>query len=627
MLVMLQKLNERIQGVIAWLVIGVIAFTFTLFGLEYYIQSHQSSDVKVTIDDITITNQDFENNYRRARSQQDPVKITAATDKRLKNEVIETMISNEVAVTAGRKAGFEISMEQANNAIVGIPQFQEDGQFSTERYQQVLNSALFTPESFQAEVRQGMLLNQQRFAFMGTAFVLSYEIERFVKLYMQTRDYDYLIIPASLFKKNIHVTSEEIKRFYEKHQSEFQSPEKVRIEYVQLSMPDVRSNIKITEEDVKNYYDENRNNFLMPAQWKVAHILFSIPENASESTQEDTLKKAEMTYKLLQDNPQQFDNYVKDLSDDKVSIASKGLLPWITAGQQPELDNTLITLNKIGQISLPVRTKYGYEIFKLDAHKPATVKPFEQVQNIIKNQLQIERAQTKYAQLLEQLSDLSYQTPDSLQPVSEALNMPVKKTDFFSSNNGNDELTKNKAVISAAFSHDVLDLGNNSEPIQLNNESVIVLRVNKHINAVATPLAEVASIISSQINHTRASIEAEALGNRLLKSQSEIDKFLKDNQLYWQTAKAITRDGATEIVPDINSLAYKLSKPGMSNGQRLGNGDYVLVKLKQINQGKIKDLDKEQSSSLSQQIEASYGVMDYDLYLDNLIKHAKIERH
>ena len=44
-----------------------------------------------------------------------------------------------------------------------------------------------------------MLLNQQRFAFMGSSFALPDEIKRFVRLYMQTRDYDYLTVPAISF--------------------------------------------------------------------------------------------------------------------------------------------------------------------------------------------------------------------------------------------------------------------------------------------------------------------------------------------------------------------------------------------------------------------------------------------
>jgi len=194
---MLQKLNERIQGVVAWLVIILIATTFTLFGVDYYLQSHQTSNAKVMVNGQPLTTQAFEVNYRRARAQEDLAQMTAADEKNLQNQVLDQMINNEVTVQSALHNGFEVGIDQANAAIVKIGQFQEDGHFSSERYQQALNAALFTPESFQNEVRQGMLLNQQRFAFMGSSFALPSEVERFVRLYMQTRDYDYLTIPVA----------------------------------------------------------------------------------------------------------------------------------------------------------------------------------------------------------------------------------------------------------------------------------------------------------------------------------------------------------------------------------------------------------------------------------------------
>jgi len=136
------------------------------------------------------------------------------------------MITNEVTVQSARNYGFEISADQANAAIVNIPQFQEDGHFSTEKYQQALNGALFTPETFQNEVKQGMLLNQQRFAFMGSSFALPSEVNRFVRLYMQTRDYDYLTISAAELENQVQISPDDIKLYYSKNQKEFMSPEK-----------------------------------------------------------------------------------------------------------------------------------------------------------------------------------------------------------------------------------------------------------------------------------------------------------------------------------------------------------------------------------------------------------------
>jgi peptidyl-prolyl cis-trans isomerase D len=623
---MLQKLNERIQGVVAWLVIILIATTFTLFGVDYYLQSHQTSNAKVVVNDEPITNQAFETNYRRTRAQQDVVQMTASDEKNLQAQVLNQMITNEVTVQSARHSGFEVSVNQANSAILKIPQFQEDGHFSTEKYQQALNGALFTPETFQNEVRQGMLLNQQRFAFMGNSFALPAEINRFVKLYMQTRDYDYLTISSAQLEKQVKVSADEVKSYYAEHPTEFMSPEQVSIDYVTLSMRDIRSKINISNEDIKRYYEENQNNYLTPAQWQVAHILFAIPENASKDELDQIQKKAETTYAQLQKDPEQFNQLVV-MSDDKLSIVDKGVLPWITAGQN-DYDKALSSLTKVGEISAPERTKHGFEIFKLISYKPVSTKSLVDVQSTIKDQLSTDMAQAQYAQALEQLSDLSYQSPDSLNPVEDTLKLKVQHSEPFSRAGGTQLLTKNKQVINAAFSHDVLELSNNSEPVQLDNDSVVVFRVNEHIPTKKQSLNTVQNQIEKILMKQLADAKAKQIGSNLLnpvedKKQQDL---ITANQLQWHSIEQASRDNdKTNTL--INDLAFNLLRPESRDGVSLENGDYVIVRLKHINDGQLSALDEEQKDSLIQQIEASYGMMDYDLYVNSLINHAQIARH
>ncbi|CEG57409.1 SurA N-terminal domain-containing protein [Legionella fallonii] len=624
---MLQKLNERIQGIVAWLVIILIAITFTLFGVDYYFQSHQTSNAKVVVNELPITNQAFEANYRRARAQQDIEHMTAADEKNLQTQVLNQMITNEVTVQAAHRYGFEVSADQANAAIVQIPQFQEDGHFSTQRYQQALNGALFTPETFQSEVKQGMLLNQQRFAFMGSSFALPGEIKQFVRLYMQTRDYDYLIVPATRFEKEVKVSDEQVNQYYKEHQKEFMTPEQVSIDYVKLAMSDIRSKIHISDEDVKKYYDDNQSNFLTPAQWNVAHILFAVPGDASQAEVEQIKKNADEAYNELKKSPQQFDQFVISKSDDKLSIADKGVLPWITAGQN-EYGKVLSALTTPGEISSPIKTKHGFEIFKLLDYKPVTTRSLAEVDSMIREQLSTDMAQARYAQALEQLSDLSYQSPDSLQPVSEALGLKIQHTQPFSRFSGTDSVTQNKQVINTAFSHDVLDLGNNSDPIQLDNDAVIVLRVNQHILTKEQSVATVHNQIKTLLTKKLAEAKAKEVGTSLLnpvedKQQQEL---MHSNQLQWHGVANAARDNDKSNAM-INDLAFNLLRPESREGVTLDNGDYVVVKLKHINDGKLSALDNEQKNSLIQQIEASYGMMDYDLYVNNLMKHAVITKH
>lgn len=625
---MLQKLNERIQGVIAWVVILLIAVTFTLFGVDYYMQSHQASDIEVDVNGQAISKQSFEINYRRARQQRDPSQITAASELALKKQILTDMIDNTVSVQAAKAAGFEVNPQQANNAILSIPQFQQDGRFSPERYQQALSGAMYTPESFQSEVKQGMLLNQQRFAFIGTAFALPEEIKRFVRLYMQTRDYEYLEIPVSGFTKNSQVTDEEINNYYQRHQKEFLAPEKVSIDYVRLSTKQIRDRIKVSSEDIKQYYDENKNNFLTPAQWKVAHILFAVADDASDETKKQAKQNAEDTYQILQNDPAQFNDLLKTKSDDKLSIANGGVLPWLVAGHSG-FDKELAELTRPGQISLPVKSTHGYELFKLIAYKPAALKPLVDVENDIKDQLIADLAQSQYALALEQLGDLSYQSPDSLVPVADALKLPIEQTELFARQGGNTELTKNKQVINAAFSHDVLSLANNSEIVQLDNDSVLVLRVNKHIAATEKPLAEVKNYITNKLVMQKAEKKAQELGVELLSSKEnkgQFEKLMQLNQLKWLEIVNGAREN-DKADAAVNDLAFSLPRINSFDGRSLDNGNYAIVRLKKINDGQYQALDKEQQASLAQQIEASYGVMDYDLYINDQIAKANIEKH
>ncbi|MFY7698025.1 MAG: SurA N-terminal domain-containing protein [Legionella sp.] len=625
---MLQKLNERIQGVLAWVVIILIAITFALFGIDYYIQSRQNSTVQADVNGQSISKQDYDISYRRTRQLRDPSTLTAANESELKKQVLDDMVTNLVSVQAAHQQGFEVNAAQADAAILSIPQFQEDGHFSSDRYQQALSGAFFTHESFQKEVKQGMLLNQQRFVFMGTAFALPSEIERFVKLYMQTRDYKYWLIPSSPFVDKTNISLDEVTSYYQKHLAEFLSPEKITIDYVRLSMQAIKSGIKLSDEQVLNYYNENQSNFYTPAQWQVAHILFAVPDDASDNEQQQIKEHADQTYQLLKKNPDQFDNKVATLSDDKLSVTQKGILPWIVAGSS-DFDKALVNLTTVGQISEPVQTKYGYEIFKLIHFNPATIKPYHEVKHEIAQQMLAELVQSDYARALEQLSDLSYQTPDSLKPVADALHLSIEHSQYFSRQGGTDWITKHKQIINTAYSRDVLELGNNSEPVQIDNDGVVVLRVNKHIAETQKTLDQVKPAIIEKLAKLKAELKAKALADELLKLSNhpiEFNKTISNRQLEQHVITKATRDSDNGLEV-INELAFGLPRPATSSIEHLDNGDYVLVTLDKINDGVFNSLDNEQKASLKQQIEASFGLMDYDLYINSLLADATITKN
>lgn len=628
---MLQKLNERVKGVVAWIVIIMIATTFALFGVDYYVQSRHAADIEAKVNGDVITKEAFELQYRRQRQMTDPAVLRTETEKTLKENVLNDMITNLIAQQSATHLGFSVFPEQANAAILAIPQFQEEGRFSAERYQQALSAAMYTPETFQTQVRHGMLLNQQRFAFMGTAFALPEEIERFVKLYMQTRDYDVLTIPAESFNQQ-NIPKSEIQQYYTAHQNEFIEPEKVQLEWLALSLSDIKKKIQIDEKQVKDYYNNNKNNFIAPAQWKIANILFKVPADASKETQDAILQTAQSIYQKLEQDPKQFDAFVKTHSQDRLSAKNAGELPWITAGTT-SYDEALLELKTPGQISKPFKTQQGYEIFKLAAYKPAQLQAFDQVKQQIADEMKNDQVQTKYASMLEKLSELSYQVPDNLNEAAQALQLPLQKTGYISKTGGHTRLTRNNKVLSAAFSPDVLNLRNNSEPIQLDDNTVVVIRVIDYKKATQKTFAEVKDSIVKTLTKNKAARAASAFGQALLGYQYQnntqvLQQRLQQAHLTWQNYKNVPREtnNVNAEAAQINELAFTLSRPEQWQGLSLVNGDYIIVKLVAVHDGKFSSLDKELQASITQQVEANYGIMDYNLYMKALRNAASVKK-
>lgn len=630
---MLQKLNERIQGVAAWIVVILISVTFMLFGVDYYLQSRHETAAQVTVNGQVITKQAFDLNYKRTRQLRDLSEMTAARENQLKQQVLNEMILNNLSVNSARNNGFEVYTSQANGAILSIPQFQEDGHFSTGRYSQALNSAYFTPESFQQEVRQGMLLNQQRFALIGTAFALPNELKQFVRLYMQTRDYAYLKIPALRFLNQAKVSNEEVSTYYQQNKHIFLSPEQVSIDYIVLSMADIKQGITLTPEQLKHYYDENQSNYLTPAEWRVEKMLVPLAPEADDEFKLKVKADVEELSKKLETNPKLFVENTKSSIDNKDLKTTNELGTWIVAGQSV-FDKELVNLTTAGQISTPILTDKGYVFLKLLQYKPAAYKPFEAVESNIREQYTNELAQEKYTKMLEQLSDLSYQTPDSLAPVADALNLKVQHSLLFTRHGDDQNKLLTPQVIRAAFNHDVLKFGNNSEPIQLSNDSVMVLRVNQHVPAAEKTLVDVRSLIENNLMSKKAEALAKQFGQEILvgdkqnktETKLEHEKWITEQKLAWQDVNAATRDGDRNMAP-LNELAFSLPRVGQETGGSLANGNFVLVRLKKITEGNLDTLDKEQKASITQQVEASYGLMDYDLYINALMNQAQVVRH
>ena len=635
---MLQKIHERVQGVIAWVLIILIAVTFTLWGINYYLESHTTSDVQAEVNGEEISKTDFSGTYQRLKHQAESQtgELSSAQEKMLKQRALKQLIFTRTVLQGAQKAGYLVTREQAQQALMQIPQFQEDGLFSAEKFQQAMSSALYTPSIFLTKIQEGLVINQQRFSFAGTAFVLPDEMSRFIGLSRQTRDLEYFVLPEKAFEKNITISSQELKSYYKENKNQFRTPEKVSINYIVVDIKKILSRTQVSNQMTRNYYYNNIDAYTHPAQWQWAHILVRIPPGARKSVVNKAYQKALNIEKML-DKKQDFSLVAKKNSDDVLSAAKGGVTPWTSAlSMNPDILTVLRRL-KNNQVSPPIRTKYGYEIIKRLGFISSKKIPLYEVRKQIVDTLKMDKAQQIFAQMGDDLTNLSYQNPYSLKEVAKELELPVKTTPFFTRKGLPSGIASYKEVVQAAFSDEVLEEHNNSALLAINDDLLVVLRVRKHTEQSFMAFDKVKPVIEKQIKKAKASMEAQRYAEKLIICLEKPDaksEMIKESQKkyhwIWHAHKNIQRDNVTlnqSIVQTLFEMPMLLKNSPNYKGVTLANGDYAVLKLNQVRPGSTDSLDHEERKMFKDEIDASLGIVDYNLYVEGLMRQAKIVEH
>ena len=115
----------------------------------------------------------------------------------------------------------------------------------------------------------------------------------------------------------------------------------------------------------------------IPAQgtMEVAHLFLQMPENATHEDSIAIKEKADSLYLRIM-NGENFEDLVKEYSDDKGSASRGGMLPKFSVNRMvPEFIQVISTMSDSGEIAKPVLTSYGWHIIKL--YGKSGIKSFE----------------------------------------------------------------------------------------------------------------------------------------------------------------------------------------------------------------------------------------------------------
>jgi len=607
---MLQAINDKAKGIIGWIIIALISFTFALFGIADYL-GDGTAPFAAKVDDTEISVRTYQEALSRQRQRLESMfggnlPTDAAFEKRMKQQVMEQLIIRALIENRANEAGYRVTNKMASDKIKTIEAFQQEGKFISAIYKQTVNSQGMSLTQFEDIFKKDMIVQQMQGALVQSSIVGNESLLQLNSLQQQTRDVSYIEFNNAKYASSITLKDEDVQQYYDQNSDRYMHPEQVSISYIEIKTSDISSAIEIDEEALRRQYDEYVASIANEEQRRAKHILIQLDSVADEAAKTKAKNKVDEVLSKLKSGTS-FDELAKKISDDPGSATKGGDLGWINRGLMGDaFDDALFKLNK-NEVSKAVRTSFGYHIIKLTDIKGSKPDSYEAKKAELIKQLKQEDIEKIFYDRSELMATLAYENDDTLLPVAEALQLKIKQTDLFTQESGSD-IALNKIVRDAVFNSSVLKEGRNSEVIELDSSHILVLRLDQHINAKPKTLDEVRPVIETTLKSIKAKEKAQADALQVLADLQQgkaIQQVAKTQKLSLKKLGKIKRDNASANQTIVGE-AFRMNKPlvGKSEFKAVDLEDGVAV----IELGSVTDSESQanaqQLQTLAKNIES-----------------------
>nr|WP_315446130.1 SurA N-terminal domain-containing protein [uncultured Pseudomonas sp.] len=622
---MLQNIRDNSQGWIAKTIIGAIILLMALTGFDAIFQAatHKNEAAKVNGEEISQNELSQAVDMQRRQLMQQLGKDFDASlldEKMLRESALKGLIDRKLLLQGAEQSKFAFSEGALDQVILQTPEFQVDGKFSSERFDQVIRQLGYSRMQFRQMLAQEMLIGQLRAGVAGSGFVTDAEVMAFARLEKQTRDFATLNIKAD--PAAVKLTDDEVKAYYDEHAKEFMTPDQVIIDYVELKKSSFFDQVAVKDEDLQAAYQKEIAN--LSEQRRAAHILIEVNDKITEA--QAKAKIEEVQARLAKG--EKFEALAKEFSQDPGSANNGGDLGYAGPGvYDPAFEKALYALAK-DQVSEPVRTDFGYHLIKLLGVEAPEVPTLASLKDKLTRELKAAQVEQRFVEATKQLEDSAFEASDLAQPAAD-LKLTVHTSKPFG-REGGEGVAANRAVVTAAFSTEVIDEGANSTAIELDPETVIVLRSKEHLKPAQLPLESVSAAIRTQLTKEHASAAAKTKAEKLIADlrdgKAPLDKAVDGQN--WKTTEAATR-GQEGVDPAVLQALFRMPKPAAKDkptfsSVTLPDGSLMIVRLNGVNEAAAPT--DEEKVQYRRFLASREGQQDFAAYRKQLESQADIKK-
>ncbi len=249
---MISWMQKHNKFLIVTIWIATISFIFTgaTYGFSFGLKSNNLGEVG----SINLSKDRFQMEYQNLYSQynqmfQEKFDEEQAKAMRLQEQVLNKMIAQAKILNLAKDFGIIVSDEEVAIRIATIPAFQNNGKFDKNIYQKFLQNSRIGIKTFESSLRDELTI-QKTFALISNKG-LENEYKAFQTALEVADKLKYLILSPK--DVNLSIDDEKLKAYWEIRKDQFKTPKQYTLDLVWYETKD----INVTDEEIKAFYQKN----------------------------------------------------------------------------------------------------------------------------------------------------------------------------------------------------------------------------------------------------------------------------------------------------------------------------------------------------------------------------------
>ena len=546
-----------------------------------------------------------------------------------RKQVLDGLIQQRVLADETQRLHLTASDNAVRDALMSDPMIaslkKPDGSIDVERYAQLLSFQGMTPEQYQERVRYSLALQQIPASIVASAFTPKGPAQRLSELAAQQREVQALVLKTSDYAAKVQPTDAQLTAYYDAHKQSFATPETATIQYLVYSPAAAAASAQPNDADIKKFYDDNPTHFRSEAQVRVSHIFIAAASDASATDKAAAKTKAEQLLADVKAHPDQFAQIAQKNSQDAPSAAKGGDLGFITRGSTAggkAFDDAAFAL-KQGDVSGVVQSDLGFHILKATEVKPSVVKPFADVKDQIAVQLKQQYAAKAFTDNAEGFTSTVYEKAKTLQPAADKYKLTIQTATVMPTPNPQLPPTSplnNPKFLAAVFASDSVKSRNNTQAIDVGNNTLISARVTDYKPAAVPALDTIKDAVRQKVVAEQATELAKKDGAAKL---AELQKSKSADG--FTPVQKVSRMQSQGLTPAALSAVYKVDAKTLPAyvGVDLGADGYAIYRVNAVIPGTA--VDPQQLAAAQQQMAQVEAQSEGEAYLAALRDRSKVK--